>query len=515
MGNFSRDTFDPLKRYVSVRLQQGVPLLDADWNEMDDIHRSELRTFIKWFIGNGIPANSDGSKNDAFRIAAMPTPDSENFRILADGSNDGSGTNRCLVDGVDVFITQDIAFKAQPLHENYSGRNLRVAPDAIPVDPNAPKIKSIPTTAGSYLVYLDVWEWEVNASVDKSHLVNELLGVETCVRLKRAWVVRVFRAGEESRLPNHSYYLLATIARQTDGAVIAPEHITDQRRTGINLSKYLKTPIYAEQGSTVVDNQALSSLFTQVRNTLRNRLANQTLFVNAAPSDLDRTLVYFTLQDIFQVCTSGVTQVLTNNVNISDVLQLMLLLAEAQENFLTTIDQHGNPSNSDKTNFINEYRRRLKLLKDEIATASLINTYSTQQNINIWLSIGTEVARILRSQQERLVKGAAQAMFQKFPFLIAPGDRYSNKSQQDELSINLGNSLLNPVAQACEEGSTINLDADMTRLRVNLIRKDYSTSWYVEALRYMKASHGMAGEFATIANLYFDYAINFLSSSAR
>ena len=29
MGNFSRNTFDPAKRYTAVRLQQGVPLVDA------------------------------------------------------------------------------------------------------------------------------------------------------------------------------------------------------------------------------------------------------------------------------------------------------------------------------------------------------------------------------------------------------------------------------------------------------------------------------------------------------
>ena len=35
MGNFSRNTFDPVKDYVAVRLQQGVPILDADWNELN------------------------------------------------------------------------------------------------------------------------------------------------------------------------------------------------------------------------------------------------------------------------------------------------------------------------------------------------------------------------------------------------------------------------------------------------------------------------------------------------
>src|SRR3954451_18281396 len=66
MGNFSRDTFDRLKHYVGVRLQQGVPLIDADWNELEDIRRFELQAFLKWFIGDGVPQGNDG-----FRIAAL------------------------------------------------------------------------------------------------------------------------------------------------------------------------------------------------------------------------------------------------------------------------------------------------------------------------------------------------------------------------------------------------------------------------------------------------------------
>ena len=60
MGNISRDTFDELKHYVGVRLQQGVPLVDADWNEQDDIRRYELRRFLKRFVGDGVPRGEDG-----------------------------------------------------------------------------------------------------------------------------------------------------------------------------------------------------------------------------------------------------------------------------------------------------------------------------------------------------------------------------------------------------------------------------------------------------------------------
>lgn len=70
-GNFSRDPDARLrdavaKHYVGVRMQQGVPLLDADWNELEDLRRHELQSLVQQFIGDGVP---DG--NDGFRIEAI------------------------------------------------------------------------------------------------------------------------------------------------------------------------------------------------------------------------------------------------------------------------------------------------------------------------------------------------------------------------------------------------------------------------------------------------------------
>jgi hypothetical protein len=71
MGNFSRDPQDRLadalaKHYVGVRLQQGVPVVDADLNQLEDLRRNEFEDVNRRVIGNGVPLGNDG-----FRIMAL------------------------------------------------------------------------------------------------------------------------------------------------------------------------------------------------------------------------------------------------------------------------------------------------------------------------------------------------------------------------------------------------------------------------------------------------------------
>lgn len=217
MANISRDTFDKMKHYVSVRLQQGVPLVDADWNEMEDIRRFELQAFLKWFIGDGVPAGNEG-----FRIVEIKN-EKKDFTIKGgDGTPEGAG--RCLVEGWDVINESDLKYTDQRLHKDstLAGKwKVDPLPELMEADSNRPD-----------LVYLDIWEREVNEQED-SNLKNPVIGVPTCVRFKREWVVRVLENCNQSEVPSeirkegHAYYPLA---RKT-GSII-----TDLRRTGLTLS---------------------------------------------------------------------------------------------------------------------------------------------------------------------------------------------------------------------------------------------------------------------------------------
>ncbi|MBE9570806.1 MAG: hypothetical protein IMF11_09270 [Proteobacteria bacterium] len=222
MGNFSRNTFDKLKHYVGVRLQQGVPLVDADWNEQEDIRKYELQAFLKWFVGNGIPKNNEG-----FRILAA-SGTSNDFDISGgDGTTEGAG--RCIVEGWDVINESNLRYSSQPLYNNAA------LAAQWGVDPLIPLTTPVADRVDT--VYLDVWEREVDGTED-SDLINPAIGIETCVRLKREWVVRV--AEGTSILPtlpsDHFFYKLASLKRPAENAVINKENITDLRTTCLNLA---------------------------------------------------------------------------------------------------------------------------------------------------------------------------------------------------------------------------------------------------------------------------------------
>ena len=60
-SDISRDSFRPEQGYTSVRLQQGRPQLDADWNEQWAIQTRALRSAFVDLVGRHGQHDADGS----------------------------------------------------------------------------------------------------------------------------------------------------------------------------------------------------------------------------------------------------------------------------------------------------------------------------------------------------------------------------------------------------------------------------------------------------------------------
>jgi hypothetical protein len=224
MGDFSRDPglhlLEALARqYVAVRLQQGVPLLDTDWNELEDLRRYELQAFLGWFVGNGVPEGNDG-----FRVVGTGA---DNDFLIRGGDGTPFGAGRCLVEGLEVRNPADLLYSEQPL---FGDPALAATLGVPPLEPIA-----TPAADGQALAFLDVWEREVNAAEDDAHLLHPAIGVETCVRIRREWVVRVREGtalpapGDADHVAGHQYYGLALLVRRAGDDSIDPTDVIDRR----------------------------------------------------------------------------------------------------------------------------------------------------------------------------------------------------------------------------------------------------------------------------------------------
>lgn len=197
-GNFSnngRDTFDPLKQYIGIRLQQGVPLLDRDWNELEDIRRHFERLLRRDYIGPGVP------DAESFRISAPPFHAPGDF-LIAPG--------RCLVDGYDVTNFAPLLYSEQP--------------GCSPL-PRA-------TRDEVYTAYLQAEIVRVTSDEDPNLLNAQDINVETCVRDKLIWTVRLAVHPEQ---PPAGTYPLAIIRRPAGSEIITDDMIEDIRRPPLHL----------------------------------------------------------------------------------------------------------------------------------------------------------------------------------------------------------------------------------------------------------------------------------------
>jgi len=247
-ADFSRDTFDPGKRYSRVLMQQGRVQLDADWNEQTSILLHYMRVLARDLIGpHGAALAPDG--------AAVP---SAGFGIVVN-ANEIVGSNGALLKDSKDKSDQEL-FKQ--LQKKLDAGDFIVNPgryyvDGWPVENVAPVASSdlsgwstqYSTDFGKppCLVYLDVWEREVTF-VEDGHIREVALGgADTCARAKIEWQIRVWKPTDPqaavtcddlAKLPKHpgDGRLRARAKRvaQTSPCVISP----DSRYTGAGNQLY-------------------------------------------------------------------------------------------------------------------------------------------------------------------------------------------------------------------------------------------------------------------------------------
>lgn len=191
-GDYSRKTFTRANHYSGVLMQQGRVQLDADWNEQGDIVRYRTETETIDVIGT---AGAPKSLNSNFKIGLLPKTTNQPGPV----TDLSIAPGRMYVDGLLCELDQPATYLGQPYQpapdRNFFGP-LPVSPPLSP--PASPPASPVSLRDGTYLVYLNVWEREINFR-DNPRIHEVALGeADTTTRQQTVWQVKLLKVANTS-----------------------------------------------------------------------------------------------------------------------------------------------------------------------------------------------------------------------------------------------------------------------------------------------------------------------------
>lgn len=194
-ADLSRLTFDAVRRYRAVRMQQGRVQMDADWNEQQDILNRRIETETADTVGAvGVPLEAPG------------------FALAPAGKDLSLSAGRLYVDGLLCENPQAATVAKQPDMPPTASPVLPAGASALPLPPPGLTPADIdgvvvfgaggqtaPPPEGMYLAYLETWQRHLCTldlpPGDTSMREVALGGPDTATREKTIWQVKLMQVG--------------------------------------------------------------------------------------------------------------------------------------------------------------------------------------------------------------------------------------------------------------------------------------------------------------------------------
>lgn len=219
-GEYSRWNFDESKAYQMVAKMQrepgtsnGIPLLDSELNESNEILLTLIRRLIQRIHGNG-------SMGDGFKIIPSSSNPNNNFTITG-GDGTAAGAGYMFVDGWMPFNLTNLEYTDQDY-----GPTALTTPDADRTDE----------------VYIDVYYAEITYE-DDADIKDTDIDLETSRRIGLVWEVKVAEGGAtpanyvDGNNVQHFCCLLGAINRLASDATITTDMILDARHMGRKIKR--------------------------------------------------------------------------------------------------------------------------------------------------------------------------------------------------------------------------------------------------------------------------------------